>query len=141
MSTGTDVARCRVCGCTEDRACPGGCHWVFDRTGQGDLCSSCAGEAEISDRIERAIAAVAEAKAMPGKFELTCALAVAGNRLEQAIDQRSRGQSSAREVGRLQGKVEAFAVALGWMQPYEDCDLLGAATLHQRALSALRSTK
>jgi hypothetical protein len=22
------VARCRVCGCTDNEACPGGCHWV-----------------------------------------------------------------------------------------------------------------
>jgi hypothetical protein len=29
--------RCRVCGCTENRACPGGCFWVED-----DLCSACA---------------------------------------------------------------------------------------------------
>jgi len=25
-----DVARCRVCGCTDERACPGGCWWVPD---------------------------------------------------------------------------------------------------------------
>src|SRR5437763_1726266 len=25
-----DVARCRVCGCTEDAPCPGGCCWVPD---------------------------------------------------------------------------------------------------------------
>lgn len=30
---------CRVCGCTEDNACPGGCCWVED-----DLCSACASE-------------------------------------------------------------------------------------------------
>lgn len=29
--------RCRVCGCTEDRACPGGCFWI-----EPDLCSRCA---------------------------------------------------------------------------------------------------
>lgn len=29
--------RCRVCGCTEDHACPGGCSWVGL-----DLCSTCA---------------------------------------------------------------------------------------------------
>lgn len=29
-------SRCRVCGCTDDRACPGGCWWVAD-----DLCSAC----------------------------------------------------------------------------------------------------
>ncbi|MEA4895782.1 MAG: hypothetical protein VB064_11040 [Oscillospiraceae bacterium] len=28
---------CRVCGCTEDNACPGGCCWV-----EPDLCSTCA---------------------------------------------------------------------------------------------------
>jgi len=29
--------QCRVCGCTNERACPGGCHWV-----EFDLCSQCA---------------------------------------------------------------------------------------------------
>ena len=29
--------RCRVCGCTDDCACPGGCHWV-----EPGLCSACA---------------------------------------------------------------------------------------------------
>lgn len=33
-------ARCRVCGCTEDKACPGGCVWVPDPE-LADLCSSC----------------------------------------------------------------------------------------------------
>lgn len=27
---------CRACGCTDARACPGGCHWV-----EPDLCSAC----------------------------------------------------------------------------------------------------
>ncbi len=31
-----DGRRCRVCGCTEDAACPGGCFWV-----EYDLCSAC----------------------------------------------------------------------------------------------------
>lgn len=30
---------CEICGCTDDRACPGGCAWVAP-----GLCSSCAGE-------------------------------------------------------------------------------------------------
>jgi hypothetical protein len=30
------IGVCRVCGCTDDRACPGGCFWV-----EPDLCSSC----------------------------------------------------------------------------------------------------
>lgn len=29
--------RCRGCGCTDARACAGGCYWVGD-----DLCSRCA---------------------------------------------------------------------------------------------------
>lgn len=31
--------RCRICGCTNDNACPEGCHWI-----EPDLCSSCAAE-------------------------------------------------------------------------------------------------
>lgn len=27
---------CRVCGCSQDHACPGGCYWLTD-----DLCSNC----------------------------------------------------------------------------------------------------
>ena len=30
---------CRVCGCTEQNPCPGGCHWV-----EHDLCSACEGK-------------------------------------------------------------------------------------------------
>jgi hypothetical protein len=41
------MPRCRVCGCTDDRACPGGCYWV-----EPDLCSACAAQqpAEIEPR-------------------------------------------------------------------------------------------
>lgn len=35
------VRACRVCGCTDDHACPGGCWWV-----EGDLCSTCAAKQE-----------------------------------------------------------------------------------------------
>lgn len=33
----TAVRACRICGCTDLNACPGGCSWVGK-----DLCSSCA---------------------------------------------------------------------------------------------------
>jgi hypothetical protein len=33
------VRTCRACGCTDSRACPGGCHWVAP-----DLCSACEGK-------------------------------------------------------------------------------------------------
>ena len=32
-----DEQKCRVCGCTWDHACEGGCYWIED-----DLCSACA---------------------------------------------------------------------------------------------------
>jgi hypothetical protein len=35
------VRACRVCGCTDARACEGGCCWVEDPAG-GNLCSRCA---------------------------------------------------------------------------------------------------
>lgn len=31
------TGRCRVCGCTDERACPGGCVWA-----EPSLCSRCA---------------------------------------------------------------------------------------------------
>lgn len=30
------IRKCRICGCTEDHACEGGCYWVGP-----DLCSAC----------------------------------------------------------------------------------------------------
>lgn len=33
--------RCRVCGCTDFSSCAGGCWWVPDPEGIGNLCSAC----------------------------------------------------------------------------------------------------
>jgi hypothetical protein len=38
-----DDGACRVCGCTEDNACEGGCTWV-----ESDLCSSCVGKEAVA---------------------------------------------------------------------------------------------
>lgn len=38
------IGVCRVCGCTDRRACPDGCFWV-----ELDLCSSCVEEAHMVD--------------------------------------------------------------------------------------------
>lgn len=35
------VRTCHVCGCTDERACFGGCWWANDEDAP-DLCSSCA---------------------------------------------------------------------------------------------------
>jgi hypothetical protein len=37
-AAGENIQRCRVCGCTNLNACPGGCYWIKE-----DLCSVCAG--------------------------------------------------------------------------------------------------
>lgn len=47
--------RCRVCGCTDARACPGGCSWV-----ELDLCSACWGEHESVDLVDAVAAALME---------------------------------------------------------------------------------
>lgn len=39
-----EEAVCRVCGCTQHNACPGGCYWVED-----DLCSACADKANVRE--------------------------------------------------------------------------------------------
>jgi len=39
------IKACRVCGCTQERACPGGCYWV-----EADLCSACAETREPPER-------------------------------------------------------------------------------------------
>lgn len=39
---------CRVCGCTEYAACPGGCSWVIDPAGVGPLCSAPACRASVT---------------------------------------------------------------------------------------------
>lgn len=36
---------CRVCGCTDDHACEGGCSWVEE-----DLCSACVGKEDVGNK-------------------------------------------------------------------------------------------
>lgn len=42
ISRRSDKQKCKICGCTEDKACEGGCHWV-----KYDLCSACIGKKEL----------------------------------------------------------------------------------------------
>ena len=37
--------KCRICGCTQDRACAGGCSW-FDK----NLCTNCTNSDEFIDK-------------------------------------------------------------------------------------------
>lgn len=37
---------CRVCGCSDDNACDGGCWWVRVEVDSPPLCSLCAGTAQ-----------------------------------------------------------------------------------------------
>jgi len=38
--------RCRICGCTDDRACEGGCFWIEE-----DLCSACLKTATVLESL------------------------------------------------------------------------------------------
>lgn len=40
-----DEQKCRVCGCTWNNACPGGCYWVEE-----DLCSQCRDKQMLQSR-------------------------------------------------------------------------------------------
>lgn len=44
-----EVRVCISCGCTDDRACFGGCSWISD---QDDLCTSCAPTTTPSRELE-----------------------------------------------------------------------------------------
>lgn len=41
----TERGTCRVCGCTDERACPGGCVWA-----EPNLCSRCALARPVHER-------------------------------------------------------------------------------------------
>lgn len=34
-----DETRCRICGCSDSKPCPGGCYWI-----EPDLCNKCEGK-------------------------------------------------------------------------------------------------
>lgn len=36
--------QCRICGCTDEEACPGGCSWS-----QPEICSTCAARQQVAD--------------------------------------------------------------------------------------------
>ena len=42
--------RCRVCGCTDERACPGSCWWVA-----ADVCSTCLAGVDTTNRSSRSL--------------------------------------------------------------------------------------
>ncbi|MEU8364934.1 hypothetical protein AB0C27_53865 [Nonomuraea sp. NPDC048882] len=49
---------CRMCGCTDEAACAGGCAWTPDPLLLGDLCSACL------PRVTRAVGEISEAAAI-----------------------------------------------------------------------------
>lgn len=44
LQTTDAVRQCRVCGCTDEEACPGGCSWS-----QPEICSTCAARQQAAD--------------------------------------------------------------------------------------------
>ncbi len=92
-----ELDRCRVCGCTEEEACPGGCHWLIP-----GLCSQCD---ELFLLVDHAGGAVVDAAAA---FQQAVALSAA-----PATVRRSRAELFAavarleRLRGEIAGEVEA----------------------------------
>lgn len=51
FALGVRTAACTGCGCTDLRACPGGCSWAkVDRRRRKGLCSRCAARAQALGR-------------------------------------------------------------------------------------------
>ena len=51
-----DAPRCRICGCTDNNACPGGCYWVEE-----DLCSQCVETDKLQDAAPELLKALEKA--------------------------------------------------------------------------------
>lgn len=47
-----DQVACRICGCTDERACEPWCTWVPDPAGAGDLCSRCLPSAALAELVQ-----------------------------------------------------------------------------------------
>ncbi len=47
---------CRICGCTDEQACPGGCHWLLP-----GLCSQCVELFLVADEARTAVVDAAAA--------------------------------------------------------------------------------
>lgn len=45
ISKSTSISTCRICGCTDDHACKGGCSWISP-----DLCSKCANKTKVKKK-------------------------------------------------------------------------------------------
>lgn len=92
VGEGLDERKCRVCGCTWDHACPGGCYWVDDPEG-GNLCSECAAktiecaaeEVPPPDPIQRKTTYRSMTCALPDHEIVTRALEI--RKFEQLVDQ------------------------------------------------------
>lgn len=80
-----DEQKCRVCGCTWDNACEGGCYWVED-----DLCSKCA-EKEANTLPSRPLELI-EAEINFYKAQTASGIIEIGKRLIEAKQQLQHGE-------------------------------------------------
>jgi len=76
--------KCRICGCTEDRACEGGCYWA-----DGDLCSVCFTlRAQLVEYLEIANRAT---KASVGRLYMEAREVFYGQPITYELSERERG--------------------------------------------------
>lgn len=70
-----EQGKCRVCGCTEDHACEGGCSWADEAQ---TLCTSCKAKPATVDALPQAKLAIpTKAPAAPAKLNVTAASLIA----------------------------------------------------------------
>jgi hypothetical protein len=97
---------CRICGCTDDTACPGGCHvdchWVPDPTGTGVVCSEC-----------RDVAAAVLGLDDVDPSEVDARLAALANPATAAIDPARSASAAGGRVGAVLAAAVALLVSRG----------------------------
>lgn len=78
--------KCRVCKCTQERACANGCGWA---RGEGDLCTNCAVIAEM----------IREYREVAYRFSLTRLMAEANRPIGRVMGARLAAEAKRRASG------------------------------------------
>lgn len=80
------VPTCRVCGCTDEDACEGGCYWV-----EKDLCSACV---ETAGRVRSIVEGTPEP---PGKSQAVLVV----TEVPEGVELRTFGTGLAHDLARV----------------------------------------
>lgn len=117
ITTQPAETHCRVCGCTEDNACDGGCAWVTgeDNTLEADLCTACAWVI-ARDAIASGLYRL-EATDLDSVFEARGGLIPQPNLTEAEIDELQPVLADIEAAGRNLDQIAAVAQKHGFELP------------------------